>query len=79
MKTTVDVDRAAAAEAAAVLGTTTLKETVNAALAEVVRTARRLELAEQVRNGTLPVPTLEELEELRAPQVPIGALDDLLE
>ena len=79
MKTTIDVDRAAAAEAAAVLGTATLKDTVNRALAEVVRTARRLELAEQVRNGTLSVPTLEELEELRAPQVPIGALDGLFE
>ncbi len=75
MKTTVDVDRTAAEEAAEVLGTATLKETINAALLEVVRAARRRELAEQVRNGTLPVPTLEELAESNAPQLPVGALD----
>jgi hypothetical protein len=75
MKTTVDVDRTAADEAAEILGTSTLKETINAALLEVIRAARRRELAEQVRNGTLPVPTLEELAESNAPQLPVGALD----
>lgn len=79
MKTTIDVDRECADEAAEVLGTTSLKDTVNAALVEVVRTARRRSLAEKVRNGTLPVPTLEELAEAKAPQLPVGALDNLFD
>ena len=79
MKTTIDVNRDAARKAGEVLGTKTLKDTVNAALIEVVKAERRRELAEQVRNGTLPVPTLDELEELRAPQVPVGALDGVFD
>lgn len=75
MKTTIDVDRKAAEEAAAILGTKTLRDTVNAALREVVGARRRRRLADRVRRGTLPVPTPEELERLRAPQVPLGALD----
>ncbi len=76
MKTTIDVDREAAEEAAAILGTKTLKDTVNAALREVVDAEHRRRLAEQVRSGTLPVPTPEELARLRAPKLPVGALDD---
>jgi hypothetical protein len=74
MKTTVDVDRSLANEAGAILGTKTLKETVNAALGEVVQAERRRRLAQRVRSGTLPVPTPEELARLRAPKVPVGAL-----
>jgi hypothetical protein len=77
VKTTIDVDREAAEEAAEVLGTKSLKATVNAALREVVRTQRRLELARKVRAGTLSVPTPEELAELRAPKLPVGALEGL--
>jgi Arc/MetJ family transcription regulator len=77
VKTTIDVDRDTAREAAEILGTATLKDTVNAALVEVVRVARRHELAERVRNGTLSVPTPEELAEWRAPKLPVGALDGL--
>ena len=76
MKTTIDIDRDRAQEAAQVLGTTSLKDTVNEALLEVVKAARRRSLAAKVRNGTLPVPTLEELAELRAPRLPVGAMDD---
>ena len=76
MKTTVDVDRAAADEAASILGTATLKETVNAALREVVNAAHRRHLADEVESGRLPVPTPEEVAKLRAPKVPIGALDE---
>jgi Arc/MetJ family transcription regulator len=65
MKTTIDVDREVADEAAAILGTETLKETVNVALREVVREERLKQLADSVRDGTLPVPTLEELARLR--------------
>jgi Arc/MetJ family transcription regulator len=76
MKTSVDIDREAAAEAAAVLGTTTLKDTVDAALREVVKAELRRQLAEEILAGTHTVPTIEELAELRAPKVPVGTLDD---
>ena len=78
MKTTIDVDKALAAEAAAMLGTKTLKETVNVALKEVVDSRLRSELADAIRDGTLSVPTPEELARLRAPKVPVGLLDDPL-
>lgn len=77
MKTTVDVDRQLADEAAEILGTRSLKDTVNAALFQVVRTQGLRELAEAVRNGTLSVPTPEEYRKLREPKLPIGALDGL--
>jgi hypothetical protein len=79
MKTTIDVDRSVAQEAADILGTATLKETVNAALEEVVQAHHRRWLAAQIRSGKLPVPTPEEVERLRAPQLPVGALDWPLE
>ena len=74
MKTTIDVDRQLADEVAQMLGTETLKDTVNAALAEVRRAELRRRLATRVRNGTLPVPTITELRRMRAPAVPVGAL-----
>lgn len=43
-KTSVEIDPDIAREAAAILGTTTLRATVNAALQEVVHAKRRLEL-----------------------------------
>ncbi len=43
-KTSVEVDRDIARRAAAVLGTRTLRETIDAALHEVVDAKRRLEL-----------------------------------
>ena len=76
MKTTIDVDRAVADEAAGILGTSTLKDTVNAALREVVNIEHRRRLADEVESGTLPVPTPEEVVKLRAPKIPIGALDE---
>jgi Arc/MetJ family transcription regulator len=74
MKTTIDVDRELADEVAEILGTETLKDTVNAALSEVRRAELRRRLAARVRNGTLPVPTIAELREMRAPKLPVGAL-----
>lgn len=74
MKTTVDIDKALAAQAAEILGTATLKDTVNTALREVARAEGRRRLAERVRSGTLPVPTLEELAISKAPRVSVGAL-----
>ncbi len=76
MKTTVDVNRELADEAAEILGTKSLKDTVNGALREVVAAARRRRLAERIREGTLPVPTPEEYRKLREPRLPVGALDD---
>jgi len=74
MRTTIDVDRRAAEEAAKVLQTGSLKDTVNAALFEVLATARRRRLAERIRAGVLTAPTPSELARLRAPRVPTGAL-----
>ena len=43
-KTSVEIDRDIAAQAAAILGTTTLRDTIDASLREVVNAKRRLEL-----------------------------------
>jgi Arc/MetJ family transcription regulator len=43
-KTSVEVDRDIAREAATILGTRTLRETIDASLREVVNAERRLEL-----------------------------------
>ncbi len=43
-KTSVDVDRDIAAQAAAILGTSTLRDTIHASLLEIVDAKRRLEL-----------------------------------
>lgn len=45
-KTSVVVDRDIAREAADILGTKTLRDTIDAALREVVRAKRRLELVD---------------------------------
>jgi Arc/MetJ family transcription regulator len=74
MRTTIDVDRRAAEAAAKVLQTESLKDTVNAALFEVLAAARRRRLAGRVRAGALSAPTSAELARLRAPLVPKGAL-----
>ena len=73
VKTSIDIDREAADEAAAILGTKTLKDTVDAALREVVRAEYRRQLAEEILAGTLPVPTPEELELWKRPKVPFDA------
>ncbi|MCY3951103.1 MAG: hypothetical protein OXG69_00985 [bacterium] len=44
MKTSVEVDRDIAAQAAEILGTTTLRDTIDAALREIVNARRRLEV-----------------------------------
>jgi Arc/MetJ family transcription regulator len=43
-KTSVEIDRDIAAQAAKILGTSTLRETIDASLHEVVNAKRRLEL-----------------------------------
>jgi len=48
-------------------------------LREIVRAYRRRWLAAQIRTGNIPVPTPQEVERLRAPRLPAGALDWLLD
>ena len=43
-KTSVEIDRDIASQAAEILGTTTLRETIDASLREIVNAKRRLEL-----------------------------------
>jgi Arc/MetJ family transcription regulator len=43
-KTSVEVDRDIVAQAAAILGTSTLRETIHASLLEIINAKRRLEL-----------------------------------
>lgn len=43
-KTSVEIDRDIAREAAAILGTVTLRDTIDASLREIVHAKRRLEL-----------------------------------
>jgi Arc/MetJ family transcription regulator len=74
MRTTIDVDRRAAEEAAKVLQTGSLKDTVDAALFEVLAMARRRRLAGRIHAGALTAPTPAELARLRAPRIPTGAL-----
>ncbi|MEW5737643.1 MAG: type II toxin-antitoxin system VapB family antitoxin [Myxococcota bacterium] len=74
MRTTVNIDPDAAAEAARVLQTRSLTETINAALREVIAITKRNRLAERVRGGTLPVPTVAELARLRRQQIRTGTL-----
>lgn len=43
-KTSVEIDRDIAEQAAAILGTTTLRDTIHASMQEIVHAKRRLEL-----------------------------------
>jgi Arc/MetJ family transcription regulator len=59
--TTIDLDRELVAEAREVLGTSSATETIHAALAEVVRSRRRMAILE-----LHPALTLADLEAMRA-------------
>ena len=74
MKTSIDIDRELSDEVAELLGTGTLRETVHQALLEARGVVLRRRLAQRVLDGTLPVPTQEEYEELRRPRLPVGAV-----
>jgi Arc/MetJ family transcription regulator len=50
-RTTIEIDDALLDEAAQVLGTTGLKDTVHSALSAVVRAQRRRRLADRLRTG----------------------------
>jgi Arc/MetJ family transcription regulator len=74
MRTTIDVDKRTAEAASKVLGTRTLKDTVNAALKEVLAASRRRALIDRIEKKSLPAPTPEELARLRAPRLEVGAI-----
>jgi len=77
--TTIDLDRDLVAEARRVLGTSTATDTIHAALAEVVRSRRRMSILE-IR----PALSLTDLDALRAHRfaedsAPYGDHDDPVE
>jgi len=66
-KTSLIIDREKVARARSILGTTTLAETVDAALEDVINHKRRMELLERImRDGGIG-PGPEELDRLRKP------------
>jgi hypothetical protein len=67
-KTSLSIDREKADAAAAVLGTTTLTATIDAALTEIVNMDRRRRLVERIRKSGRGIgPTDEERRRLRTP------------
>ena len=68
-RTTIDIDLDAFGEARTALGTSGYKDTVNAALREVVGRKALLEFADEIRTGSIPGPAPEELAEIRGPRV----------
>jgi len=66
-KTSLSVDREKADAAAAVLGTTTLTATIDAALTEVVNMERRRRLIERIRRDGGIGPSDSERRRLRTP------------
>lgn len=66
-KTSMAIDRAKLAEARAILGTSTIAATVDAALDEVVRLEARRRLWDYIRERGGIGPSPEELRRLRAP------------
>jgi Arc/MetJ family transcription regulator len=64
-RTTIDLDLDLLEEARELLGTTTIRETVDKALRDVRRRAALRRLADRVREGKLGAPTPDELAEMR--------------
>jgi Arc/MetJ family transcription regulator len=64
-RTTIDLDLDAVERARELLGTTTIRETVDRALREVDRRARLRETADLIRKGGMGFPSPEELAEIR--------------
>lgn len=66
-KTSLVIDRKKVASAKKILGTTTLAETVDGALDEVIRLAARRRLLERIERDGGIGPSPEELRRLRTP------------
>jgi Arc/MetJ family transcription regulator len=64
-RTTIDLDLEVLERARELLGTTTIRDTVDKALREVDRRAALREAADLIRKGGLPIVTPDELAELR--------------
>jgi Arc/MetJ family transcription regulator len=64
-RTTIDLDLDAVERAKELLGTTTIRDTVDKALREVDRRAALREFAEEIRRGNLGMITPEALAEIR--------------
>lgn len=67
-KTTVEIDSEALASAKAILGTRSIKDTVNSALREVARRDALERAARYVADGALHVPSEDMLAAWRAPR-----------
>jgi Arc/MetJ family transcription regulator len=66
-KTSLVIDREKVARVKRILGTTTLAETVDAALEDVINHERRMQLLEQIKREGGIGPRPEELRRLREP------------
>ena len=77
MKTSIEIDKKLASEAAEILGATTLRDTVDSALREVIRARLRHEFADALSAGTLMLPSIEDVHRSKTPKVPVGVLDGL--
>jgi len=66
-KTSLVIDREKVARARSILGTTTLAETVDAALEDVINHERRMSLLERIKREGGIGPGPEELDRLRKP------------
>jgi hypothetical protein len=66
-KTSLVIDREKVARVKRILGTTTLAETVDAALEDVINHERRMQLLEQIKRDGGIGPGPEELRRLREP------------
>jgi len=69
-RTSMNLDRDLVREAADALGTEGATATVHAAMREVLDVRLRVGLVDGIIDGTIPVPTSEELEEMRRPHGP---------
>jgi Arc/MetJ family transcription regulator len=77
MKTSIEIDKKLASEAAEILGTKTLRDTVDSALREVIRARLRCELADALSAGTLTLPSIEDVDRSKAAKVPMGVAGGL--
>ena len=70
-KTSLVIDREKVSEAKAILGTSTIAATVDAALDEVIRLAARRRVLDRIRRDGGIGPSPEELRQLRQPRGPL--------
>lgn len=69
MKTSIEIDKKLASEAAEILGTATLRATIDSALREVIRARLRHEFANALRAGTLVLPSVADVDRSKTPRI----------